>query len=96
MQAWAAGDPGVMLSDINVAGEGQFVAGSNVVDNLDGTWTYNYAIFNNNSDFSGQSLSVPFGANVTVSSAGMSFISFWASDGCVRLIIIATTRSCCA
>jgi len=73
MRAWAASDPNVIIEDVNVAGEGQFIAGSNVVDNLDGTWTYNYAIFNNNSDFSGQSFSIPFGQNVVVTAVGMSF-----------------------
>ncbi|MEM9380558.1 MAG: hypothetical protein AAGB93_11465 [Planctomycetota bacterium] len=73
VEGWAMMDPGVVLSEINVPGEGQFIAGSNAVDNGDGTWTYNFAIFNNNSDLSGQSLSVPLGANVTVSDVGMSF-----------------------
>ena len=71
--AWSATTPTAAIEEINVPGEGQFVAGSNVVDNGDGTWTYNYAIFNNNSDFSGESFTVPLGANVTVTNPGMSF-----------------------
>ncbi|MGD2016640.1 MAG: hypothetical protein PVJ89_00875 [Planctomycetota bacterium] len=73
MYAWAASEPSVAIEEINVPGEGQFVAGSNVVDNGDGTWTYNYAIFNNNSDYSGESFTVPLGSNVTVTDVGMSF-----------------------
>jgi len=73
IHAWQAQIPAVTIAEINVAGEGQFVAGSHAVDNGDGTWTYNYAIFNNTSDLSGQSFSVPVGANVTVSDVGMSF-----------------------
>ena len=71
--AWSATTPSASIEEINVPGEGQFVAGSNVVDNGDGTWTYNYAIFNNNSDFSGESFTVPLGSNVTVTNPGMSF-----------------------
>ncbi|MEM6571161.1 MAG: hypothetical protein AAF957_22305 [Planctomycetota bacterium] len=73
VEGWASLDPNVVLSEINVPGEGQFIAGSNAVENGDGTWTYNYAIFNNNSDLSGQSFTVPLGANVSLFDVGMSF-----------------------
>ncbi len=72
INAWATVDAGVTLADINVSGEGQFVAGSNVIDNGDGTWRYEYAVFNNNSDLSGQSFSIPTG-NANVTNVGMSF-----------------------
>ncbi|MEL6906395.1 MAG: hypothetical protein AAFP22_13365, partial [Planctomycetota bacterium] len=71
--AWEDNTPGVVVSEINVPGEGQFVAGSNVVDNLDGTWTYNYAIFNNTSDFSADSLSIPIASGATIFDEGFSF-----------------------
>ncbi|MEO1697213.1 MAG: hypothetical protein AAFU73_07960 [Planctomycetota bacterium] len=73
IRAWEDNEPGVSIVEVNVAGEGQFVAGYNVIDNGDGTWNYEYAIFNNNSDLSGQSFSVPVGANVNVTNVGMSF-----------------------
>jgi len=70
---WRDQDPSVVIKTIDVPNEGQFVAGSNVVDNGDGTWTYNYAIFNNTSDFSGQSFSIPVGSNAVILDQGMSF-----------------------
>jgi hypothetical protein len=73
VRGWEAADPTVVVEDILVPGEGVFCAGSNAIDNGDGTWRYEYAVFNNNSDFSGQSFSVPFGAGVTVTNVGMSF-----------------------
>ncbi|MFT7168373.1 MAG: hypothetical protein ACI80K_001502, partial [Paracoccaceae bacterium] len=73
IRGWEAADSGVVAQDIQVPGEGLFVAGSNVVDNGDGTWTYNYAVCNINSDFSGREFTVPFGSMVTVSDIGMSF-----------------------
>jgi hypothetical protein len=56
--AWAESDPTVEIKLVNVPGEGQFIAGANVIDNFDGTWRYEYAIFNNNSDFSASSFSL--------------------------------------
>ena len=73
IRGWEAADPSVVVEDIQVPGEGMFCAGSNAIDNGDGTWSYEYAVFNNNSDFSGQSFSVPVGAGATVSNVGMSF-----------------------
>ena len=73
VRGWAAADSNVVAEDIFVPGEGMFVAGSNAIDNGDGTWQYEYAVFNNNSDLSGQSFTIPFGANVFAIEAGMSF-----------------------
>ena len=63
----------MVIKDIFVPGEGMFVAGSNVIDNGDGTWRYEYAVFNNNSDLSGQSFTVPLGSDVNTVDVGMSF-----------------------
>ncbi len=73
IRGWEAADSGVVAQDIFVPGEGMFIAGSNAIDNGDGTWSYEYAVFNNNSDFSGQSFTVPFGAGGTITNVGMSF-----------------------
>ncbi len=60
-------DTSVEIVNVDVANEGRFVAGANVVDNGDGTWTYNYAVFNLNSDRAGGALRVPVGAGASVS-----------------------------
>ncbi len=73
IRGWEAADPTVVVEDIQVPGEGVFCAGSNAIDNGDGTWRYEYAVFNNNSDLSGQSFSVPFGAGASITNVGMSF-----------------------
>ena len=73
IRGWEAADASVVVEDIQVPSEGMFCAGSNAIDNGDGTWRYEYAVFNNNSDFSGQSFTVPVGAGVTVTNVGMSF-----------------------
>lgn len=71
--AWAESEPGVVLDQIDVPGEGTFVLGSNVIDNGDGTWNYEYAVFNANSDFAAQKFSVPGGLCGLSSAPGMSF-----------------------
>ena len=77
--AWGATDSNVNITEINIPSEGQFVAGSNVVDNGDGTWNYEYAIFNNNSHFSGQRFSVAIGDSA-VTDIGMSFAPYHSGE----------------
>ncbi len=59
--AWAAVDPQVQLVAIDVPGEGRFLLACCAQDNGDGTWHYEYAVFNVNSDRSGGALGVPVG-----------------------------------
>ncbi|MFT5731948.1 MAG: hypothetical protein ACJA2W_000054 [Planctomycetota bacterium] len=71
--AYAQAEPTVLLSEVNVPSEGQFLVASNAINLGNGAWRYEYAIFNNNSDFSGQSFSVDLGTGNTVISVGHSF-----------------------
>ncbi|MCH2242531.1 MAG: molybdopterin-dependent oxidoreductase, partial [Aquabacterium sp.] len=57
-----------------------FIVGSNAYDNNDGTWRYEYAVFNLNSDFSGQSFRVDLGTNVNVTDIGMSFPEYHSGE----------------
>ncbi|MEE2938824.1 MAG: hypothetical protein VX460_00435 [Planctomycetota bacterium] len=72
IRAWKTIDPTVTLSEAQVPGEGRFLVASNAYDNGDGTWAYEYAVFNLDSDLSGQALSVDLGINVSVADVGMS------------------------
>lgn len=80
IQAWKDSDPSVNLQDVQIAGEGLFMVGSNAYDNGDGTWNYEYAVYNMNSDLSGQSFSVPIGSGVNVSGDGMSFPDYHSGE----------------
>jgi len=64
--AWQAEFPDVKLVPVDVPGDGRFIVGSRAIDQGDGTWRYEYAIFNLNSDRSAGSFSValPNGASV--------------------------------
>ncbi len=71
IKAWQALDPSVVVNSYDVLENTNTVCrywvGAKVVDNGNGTWTYNYIIMNVNSDRSGAGFSVPL-SNVTVTS----------------------------
>jgi len=57
--AWQEIDPAVTVQEIVVPGEGLFIVAYKVGDNGDGTWHYQYSVFNMNSHLSGRSFSIP-------------------------------------
>ncbi len=61
--------------------DGRFLLGTLVTDNGDGTWHYEYALYNMNSHRSGQSFSVPVGAGVVVSDIGFHDVDYHSGDG---------------
>ena len=58
INAWQANDAGVVLQHIDIPGDGRMTLGSRVTDLGNGTWHYEYALYNMNSDRSGQFFSV--------------------------------------
>ena len=58
------------MKSYDVAGDGRFVIGYRVTDNGNGTWHYEYAVYNLNSDRAGGSFSIPVPAGVTLSNIG--------------------------
>ncbi len=65
IQAWADFDPGATVVDVMVPNEGLLHLGYKVSDNGNGTWHYEYAVHNQNSDRSVGSFLVPNGADAT-------------------------------
>ncbi len=65
--AWSEADPGVSTRVAPVPDEGIFIVGVKVTDNGNGTWNYEYAVQNLNSDRGAGFFSVPVpnGANIT-------------------------------
>lgn len=61
-------DPAVTISAVDVPGEGRFIVGTKVTDLNNGTWRYDYAVFNLNSDLSGGYLDIPMVSEVAVTS----------------------------
>ncbi|OUU24542.1 MAG: hypothetical protein CBC13_03350 [Planctomycetia bacterium TMED53] len=79
IQAWQDFQPSVTLVDLQVPNEGLFIAGYDVIDNGNGTWNYEYAVYNMYSDRSANSFFVPVPAGATVTNVGFKDIT-WHSE----------------
>ena len=77
---WSTHAAGAIVNLVPVPGEGHLRAGVYVRDNGDGTWTYNYAVHNLNSDRSVYSIEVPVPSGVTISNIGMSFPKYHSGE----------------
>jgi hypothetical protein len=65
-------DLSVTVASVDVPAEGRFWYAYKVTNNGNGTWRYDYAVFNLNSDRSGGSFSVPVAGNVLVTNVGFN------------------------
>lgn len=81
IQAWKVVDPTVQINTISIPGEGQVRAGYKATSLGNGIWHYEYAVYNNNSDRSIGSFSVPVGAGVTITNIGFRDVSYRNGDG---------------
>jgi hypothetical protein len=72
IQGWKEFDSGVTLAILDVPGEGRFYLAGKAIDNGDGTWTYNYALYNMNSHASAGSITFELGCGATVLEQGFS------------------------
>lgn len=78
--AWRTHVPAVTLVDVDVADDGRFTAGFNVTNNGNGTWRYEYAIENMNSDRAARSFSVPVPTGTVITNAGFHDIDYHSGD----------------
>jgi hypothetical protein len=78
--AWQDLDPAVTIREVLVPNEGLFVVGYKVGDNGDGTWHYEYAIFNLNSDLSGRSFSVPIRLDSMITNTGFRDVDYHSGE----------------
>lgn len=65
--AWKDQNPDVRIEEVWVPGDGKFFVASLASDNSDGTWHYEYAVFNLNVNRAAGSFQVPLPAGVTLS-----------------------------
>jgi hypothetical protein len=80
IQAWQDFDPDVTLISIDVREDGRYWVGYKVTDNGDGTWSYEYAVQNLNSDIAGGSFSIPIGAGAIISNIGFKDIDYHSGE----------------
>ncbi len=74
-------DPEVVLTNVEVPGEGFFIVGSKVSDNGNGTYHYEYAIQNVNSHRSAREFIVPIGTGAAISNVGFHDVDYHSGDG---------------
>lgn len=74
--AWQDFDPDVTINTVDVQDDGRFIVGYKVTDNGDGTWSYEYAVHNFNSDRSGQAFSLPVHQGVNVTDIGFHAVEW--------------------
>ena len=72
-------NPTVQISTADAA-DGRFVLGCNVTTNTDGTYHYEYAVYNYTSDSAGASFSVPVPAFATVTNATFRDVSYHSGE----------------
>jgi hypothetical protein len=80
IQAWRDTDAGVALVDLPIPAEGLFILGWKVSDNGDGTWHFEYAVQNLNSDRSGLSFSVPVPDGVALTNVGFHDVDYHSGE----------------
>ncbi|MFM7051596.1 MAG: hypothetical protein ACKOYN_05610, partial [Planctomycetota bacterium] len=80
IQAWKTFNAAVTLANIDVPSDGRFILGFTAKDNGNGTWRYEYAIQNLNSDRSGQSFSIPIPAGVNVTNIGFKDVNYHSGE----------------
>jgi hypothetical protein len=78
--AWPLLDTSASLANVDVPNDGRFIAGVSVRANGNGTWRYEYAVHNLNSDRAGRSFSVPVPAGVNITNIGFKDINYHSGD----------------
>jgi len=81
IHAWQEFDSSVVIHDVDVPDDGRFSVAYVVRDNGDGTWRYEYAVHNYNSDRSAGSFEVPLGVGGNVTNMGFSGVEYFNGDG---------------
>lgn len=80
IQAWAAADSSVSIVNADVPGDGRFMLGTRVSNNGNGTWHYEYAVYNYNSDRGAQSFTVFSPPGVFVTNVGFHDVPYHSGE----------------
>jgi hypothetical protein len=80
IEAWPTFNSAVTLVPADVPGDGRFILGYFVRPNGNGTWRYEFAIQNLNSDRSGGRFSVPVAAGTAITNIGFRDVNYHSGD----------------
>lgn len=78
--AWQQVDPTVVIRHARVPSEGAFVVASIARDNNNGTWRYEYAVFNINSHRGAQSFTVTIQPGTQITNAGFHDVDYHSGE----------------
>jgi len=80
IHAWRRADPAVLLQEVGAPGDGKLTLGSRCSDNGDGTWHYEYALYNMNSHRGASNFGVPFDAGVNITNLGFHDVDYHSGE----------------
>ncbi len=80
IEAWPTLNQAVQLVTADVPNDGRFILGYFTRNNGNGTWRYEFAIQNLNSDRSGGRFSVPVGTGATITNIGFRDVNYHSGD----------------
>ena len=81
IQAWQNHDPEVAIEIVHVPDDGQLWLAYKVTDNGDGTWHYEYALYNMHSHRGARAFTVPLVGGVTLTEIGFHDVDYHSGDG---------------
>ncbi|MDA1008400.1 MAG: hypothetical protein O2800_05285, partial [Planctomycetota bacterium] len=93
IEAWRTADPTVQLAYVDVIDDGRFIVACKASNNGNGTWHYEYAIHNLNSNRAARTFSVPLAAGTVVTNVGFKDIDYHSGDPYSSVDWVATTTS---
>ncbi len=80
LQAWADNDASVLLQSADIEHDGRYQLACKVTNNGNGTWHYEYAMYNMNSHKSLGSFRVPIPQGVTVTNVGFHDVDYHSGE----------------
>ena len=80
IKAWQVADPSITYSVVRRPGEGTVVVASQAYDNGNGTWDYEYAVYNMNMDRSVGGIDIPADANVSITDEGFADVNYHSGE----------------
>jgi len=80
IESWPVLDPQAVVNRADIEGEGSLLVGHRVWDNGNGTWDYEYAVFNMNVDRSIGSFQVPVPDDVTITNTGTHDVDYHSGE----------------
>ncbi|MGE3109167.1 MAG: GC-type dockerin domain-anchored protein [Phycisphaerales bacterium] len=84
IKAWKDTDPAVTEVNADYVESGiasRFIVSAKVTDNGNGTWSYEYAVFNLNANRSARSFTVPTSVGASVTEPGFHDVAYHSGDG---------------